>query len=82
MGAGQLPVGGHEILSPAERHTEDVLLAVRLNTGIALADLTVEERGRVPAVVSGGLARLVDDRLVLTDQGRLLADGVVRTILD
>lgn len=82
LGAGQLPVGGHEILSPAERHTEDVLLAVRLNTGIALADLTVEERGRVPAVVSGGLARLVDDRLVLTDQGRLLADGVVRTILD
>ncbi|TDZ79513.1 Oxygen-independent coproporphyrinogen-III oxidase 1 [Mycobacteroides salmoniphilum] len=82
LGQGQLPVGGHEILSPTERHTEDVLLAVRLNTGIALADLTVEERGRVPAVVAAGLGQLADDRLVLTDQGRLLADGVVRTILD
>lgn len=82
LGQGQLPVGGHEVLGPVERHTEDVLLAVRLNTGIALADLTVDERGRVPEVVARGLGELVDDRLVLTDQGRLLADGVVRTILD
>ncbi|EUA69628.1 coproporphyrinogen dehydrogenase domain protein [Mycobacteroides abscessus subsp. bolletii 1513] len=59
-----------------------MLLAVRLNTGIALTDLTVEERGRVPAVVDRGLGRLVDERLVLTDRGRLLADGVVRAILD
>ncbi|SKU15741.1 Probable oxygen-independent coproporphyrinogen III oxidase HemN [Mycobacteroides abscessus subsp. abscessus] len=82
LGEGQLPVGGHEILSPVERHTEEVLLAVRLNTGIALTDLTIEERDRVPAVVDRGLGRLVDERLVLTDQGRLLADGVVRAILD
>ncbi|SKY27733.1 Probable oxygen-independent coproporphyrinogen III oxidase HemN [Mycobacteroides abscessus subsp. massiliense] len=82
LGEGRLPVGGHEILSPVERHTEEVLLAVRLNTGIALTDLTVEERGRVPAVVDRGLGRLVDERLVLTDRGRLLADGVVRAILD
>ncbi|AGM28358.1 putative oxygen-independent coproporphyrinogen III oxidase HemN [Mycobacteroides abscessus] len=82
LGEGRLPVGGHEILSPVERHTEEVLLAVRLNTGIALTDLTVEERGRVSAVVDRGLGRLVDERLVLTDRGRLLADGVVRAILD
>ena len=36
----------------------------------------------MPDLVARGLAEVVDDRLVLTLQGRLLADGVVRDLLD
>jgi coproporphyrinogen III oxidase-like Fe-S oxidoreductase len=40
------------------------------------------ERARAETVVADGLAVLHADRLVLTDRGRLLADAVVRTLLD
>jgi hypothetical protein len=39
------------------------------------------ERDRVGAVVADGLGVLDGTRLILTDRGRLLADGVVRTLL-
>jgi len=32
--------------------------------------------------IDDGLVALAADRLVLTDRGRLLADAVVRTVLD
>jgi oxygen-independent coproporphyrinogen-3 oxidase len=37
---------------------------------------------RVPDLVARHLARVDGDRLVLTLRGRLLADGVVRDLLD
>jgi hypothetical protein len=33
-------------------------------------------------VVAEGLAAVHGDRLLLTDRGRLLADGLVRSLLD
>jgi coproporphyrinogen III oxidase-like Fe-S oxidoreductase len=44
--------------------------------------LSEGERLRAQTVVSDGLLTLDADRLVLTDRGRLLADAVVRTLLD
>jgi oxygen-independent coproporphyrinogen-3 oxidase len=44
--------------------------------------LSEGERRRAETVISDGLVALVADRLVLTDRGRLLADAVVRTLLD
>jgi hypothetical protein len=38
-------------------------------------------RSRVPALVRRGLVTEVDDRLVLTRQGRLLGDAVVRELV-
>jgi coproporphyrinogen III oxidase-like Fe-S oxidoreductase len=40
------------------------------------------ERARAKTAIGGGLVLLDADRLVLTDRGRLLADAVVRTLLD
>ncbi|MEV0357802.1 radical SAM family heme chaperone HemW [Nocardia sp. NPDC050697] len=81
VAAGGLPAAGWEELSAAERHTERVMLAVRLRTGLPLADLDAHGRAAVPGIVAGGLAEVRGERLVLTDRGRLLADGVVRDLL-
>jgi oxygen-independent coproporphyrinogen-3 oxidase len=44
--------------------------------------LSEGERARAETLISEGLVVLIDDRLVLTDRGRLLADAAVRTLLD
>jgi oxygen-independent coproporphyrinogen-3 oxidase len=76
-----LPTGGFEVLDPVDRHTEDVMLRVRLRAGLPVAVLDAAERDRAEAVVADGLLERVGDRLVLTDHGRLLADAVVRSLL-
>ncbi|WP_407445765.1 radical SAM family heme chaperone HemW [Rhodococcus sp. (in: high G+C Gram-positive bacteria)] len=78
---GRLPVGGSERLSAEDVHTEVVMLAVRLRTGLPLGVLDAGERVAADPVVADGLAEISDEHLVLTDRGRLLADAVVRTIL-
>lgn len=82
LGEGGLPVAGYEQLDAGTMHIEDVMLRLRLRTGLPLADLSESERTRADTAISDGLALRRDDRLVLTDRGRLLADGVVRTLLD
>ncbi len=77
-----LPVDGFERLDAADVHTETVMLVVRLRRGLPVAALTGAERARAEVSVADGLLRRVDDRLVLTDRGRLLADAVVRTLVD
>jgi putative oxygen-independent coproporphyrinogen III oxidase len=79
---GHLPVGDFEVLDAAERHTEDVMLRLRLRTGLPISMLGDAERGRAEVAVNDGLVELNVDRLVLTDRGRLLADAVVRDLLD
>lgn len=78
---GALPVAGFEELSEADRHTEDVMLRLRMRDGLALADLGADERERAATAVADGLLHIDDERLVLTDRGRLLADAVVRSLL-
>lgn len=82
LASGALPVADFEVLDDAASHLEDVMLRLRLRSGLPLRVLSADERSRVDAVVAEGLTRVEDDRLVLTDRGRLLADGVVRTLLD
>jgi coproporphyrinogen III oxidase-like Fe-S oxidoreductase len=78
---GLLPVADFEELEAPDLHTEDVMLRLRLRRGLPLADLTEAERARAQDAIADGLAVRLGDRLVLTDRGRLLADGVVRTLL-
>jgi coproporphyrinogen III oxidase-like Fe-S oxidoreductase len=77
-----LPAADFERLDAATRHIEDVMLRVRLRDGLPLALLNDDERRRAEAVLEDGLLERHADRLVLTDRGRLLADAVVRTLLD
>ncbi|OBK87225.1 radical SAM family heme chaperone HemW [Mycolicibacter sinensis] len=81
LGEGTLPVAGFEELSESDRHTEDVMLRLRMREGLALAVLDSGERERAAVAVSDGLLRSDGDHLVLTDRGRLLADAVVRSLL-
>jgi putative oxygen-independent coproporphyrinogen III oxidase len=78
----RLPVADFEVLDAATRHIEDVMLRVRLRDGLPVAVLGDAERGRAQRVVDDGLLSRMGDRLMLTDRGRLLADAVVRTLLD
>src|ERR1700757_3456414 len=77
-----LPAADFEELTDEQAHTEVVMLAIRLRTGLPVSALTADERRRADVVIADGLLRPEADRLVLTDRGRLLADAVVRTLLD
>jgi putative oxygen-independent coproporphyrinogen III oxidase len=78
---GRLPVADSERLDDEARHTEDVMLRLRLRSGLPIGDLGDAEAARAQIAVSDGLVDRLDDRLVLTDRGRLLADAVVRDVL-
>lgn len=79
---GALPVSGFEQLDAGALHTEEVLLKTRLRQGLPLDRLGPAERRRAETAVADGLLSAEGDRLVLTPRGRLLADAVVRTLLD
>lgn len=85
LAAGEQPVDGQEQLTAGQRHTERVLLGVRVAAGLPLAALGEVRPEVVAALVSDGLiegaAAVRDRRVVLTRRGRLLADAVVRTLL-
>ena len=82
LAEGRLPAAGFERLGAGDRHIEEGLLGIRLRGGLAISVLSDSERRRVPHCVDDGLLIAEGDRLVLTDRGRLLADAVVRDLLD
>ena len=58
-----------------------MLLKIRLRQGLPTDLLDEAERERAAVAVQDGLLSREGERLVLTDRGRLLADGVVRNLL-
>ena len=76
--AGEPPGLDGELLDAATRALERVLLEVRLRDGLPL-DLV--DLAPVEDIVARGLGVLEGDHLVLTRQGRLLADAVVRELV-
>jgi oxygen-independent coproporphyrinogen-3 oxidase len=82
LAGGQLPVADFERLDEQARHIEDVLLHLRLRSGLALESLTRSERSRADQAIVDGLLIVTGDHLQLTERGRLLADAVVRDLLD
>lgn len=82
LASGNTPAQGQEVLTTAQQRVERVLLELRLAEGLPLEVLTQSERRRVPDLVVRGLGTIQDERLVLTLRGRLLADGIVRDLLD
>ncbi|TJZ77901.1 coproporphyrinogen III oxidase [Rhodococcus oryzae] len=79
--AGELPVADSEHLTAEDRHVERVMLTLRLRSGLPESDLRASEIAAAEQAVADGLLSRAGDRLVLTDRGRLLADGVIRDIL-
>lgn len=82
---GRTPAQAREVLGFEERWMERVLLALRLDSGLPLEELT--DRGRKAArdAANDGLLEPrahERHRAVLTLRGRLLADAVVRDLTD
>ncbi len=83
--AGESPAAGRETLDDETRYVERVLLAARVRGELATSELRREARGRVAGLIARGLvdgSAAVRGRVELTRQGRLLADAVVRELLD
>jgi putative oxygen-independent coproporphyrinogen III oxidase len=83
LAAGQSPAAAREILTAAERRMEEIMLRTRLAEGLPLTALTGAASAHSERAVAAALAdpsAFADGRLVLTRQGRLLADAVIRDL--
>ncbi|RYU12246.1 radical SAM family heme chaperone HemW [Nocardioides iriomotensis] len=77
---GVSPALAREVLDAETRRVERVLLETRLSDGLPTDVLDDGGRSAVPGLVTRGLLEH-GDPLVLTRDGRLLADAVVRDLL-
>ncbi len=75
------PAAAREILDAESRRVERVLLEIRLRDGLPVLALDAHGRAAVADLAARELVELHAERLVLTRQGRLLADAVVRDLL-
>jgi oxygen-independent coproporphyrinogen-3 oxidase len=81
LAAGLSPAHAREVLDVESRRVERVLLELRLRDGLPVGALDATGRDAVAGLGERGLLVADADRLVLTRDGRLLADAVVRDLL-
>ena len=85
IGAGLSPAAGRETLDDETRRVESVLLGTRIRDGLVIAQLSPSSRTAIAGLIGNGLvdgASAIRGSLVLTLRGRLLADAVVRRLLE
>jgi coproporphyrinogen III oxidase-like Fe-S oxidoreductase len=84
LAGGDSPGQGREILTADQRHTEDVMLRLRLASGLPLDALDRAGRAAAARALGAGLLQsgaFAGRTAVLTPRGRLLADAVIRDLL-
>lgn len=85
LAAGESPAAGRETLDDETRRVERVLLETRVSEGLPTSILSPESRRAVAGLIADGLVEpgpALRGTVVLTLRGRLLADAVVRRLLD
>jgi putative oxygen-independent coproporphyrinogen III oxidase len=85
LARGSSPAQAREVLDERARRAERVLLGVRLRAGLALAELSPAGVSAARQAGADGLLdpdRMREGRVVLTLRGRLLADAVVRDLVE
>ncbi|MEV7212449.1 radical SAM family heme chaperone HemW [Kitasatospora cineracea] len=85
LAEGRTPALGREVLADEDRRVERILLELRLAEGCPLDLLTADGRAAATRALADGLlepAPYAAGRAALTLRGRLLADGVVRDLVD
>jgi oxygen-independent coproporphyrinogen-3 oxidase len=83
--AGETPAQGRERLEDEDRRVERILLELRLSDGCPLNLLREAGRTAAEKALADGLLEagpFAEGRAVLTLRGRLLADAVVRDLVD
>ncbi len=84
VAAGRSPAAGRELLDRTAIETETLMLGIRMRDGLAISDLGAGAERKAAAQVKWGLLDAVawrQGRAVLTQRGRLLADAVVRDLM-
>jgi len=85
LAEGRTPGAGREVLTPEDRRVERILLELRLADGCPLDLLAKDGAAAAARAVTDGLLEpgpYESGRAVLTLRGRLLADAVVRDLVD
>lgn len=83
--AGSSPAAGRETLDAETQRLERVLLATRTSAGLPISELPAAARTAVAGLIADGLvdpAPAFAGVVRLTLRGRLLADAVVRALVD
>jgi oxygen-independent coproporphyrinogen-3 oxidase len=78
------PMHDQELLTGEEARSEEIMLQIRLASGIALSSLSAKESQSLPAFLAEGYllsSAWEQGRVVLSQSGRLIADRIVREIL-
>jgi oxygen-independent coproporphyrinogen-3 oxidase len=82
LAANRSPGAARELLTAEQRRVERILLEVRLRCGVEMGLLRPAGRAALHRFEADGLLEIGDERVVLTLRGRLLADAVVRELVD
>ncbi len=85
IASGSSPGAGREVLDAEARRVERVLLLARIREGIPVGELTTSGRTAVAGLIADGYVdgrSAVGGTVILTRPGRLMADAVVRRLLD
>jgi putative oxygen-independent coproporphyrinogen III oxidase len=85
LDAGDSPAAAREVLDQQQRRAERVLLRIRLGDGLPLQEVPASKRAEADRMLTYGLlerAAYDDGRAVLTLRGRLMADAVVRDLVE
>ncbi len=85
IAAGHSPAAGREALDEETRRVESVLLRTRLRSGVPIGLLAASGRTAVAGLIADELVdarAALAGRVELTLRGRLLADAVVRRLLE
>ena len=83
--AGTSPAAGRETPDEDARYLERAMLLTRIVDGMDTSELKPEGRTAIAGLIADGLVvpeAAFAKRIVLTLQGRLLADAVLRRLLD
>lgn len=83
--SGQLPVADSETLNELDVAHENIMLALRLRSGLALSELSEQAQIEADLALTDGLLEpgaFSEGLAVLTFRGRLLADGLVARLWD
>ena len=83
LAAGVSPEGGREVLTAEEKRVEHLMLALRMRDGLSALEVSDAgwcERSRKSGLIDA--VALGEGRIVLTRPGRLLADRLVRELIE